>query len=158
MVTIHLAYSTPINPHGTSLILTAAQAWAGLQRKARRPQDFVPVVDTCEISSEIDGVISCVVIFKADSGVAHAKRIKETCTLRPPCRLDYQIEDGSSAVNVISSGPKGELFLTFVFAWVHEGLMEGTDEFREVEQNYNMVGQGLLSNENELTDNNRLQD
>jgi hypothetical protein len=138
-VTIHLAHTALINPPGTDRVLTAAQAWAGLQRKARRPQDFVPVVDTCEILSEVDGIISCIVVFKRDSGVAHAKRIKETCTLKAPCRLDYEIEDGSSAVNIISFGPGGELLLTFGFAWLHEGLEEGSDEMQDIKRNHQEV-------------------
>src|SRR3569833_3613385 len=108
MITFHVAATVPINPPGVTPTVTESLAWAGLQRKARQPQDFVPVVDTCEILSETEYAISCVVVFKPDSGVAHALRIAETCTLHAPCRLAYEIEDGSSAVNVISSGPEGE--------------------------------------------------
>ncbi len=140
MTTLHIAHTAPINPPGSSPTITASQAWAGLQRKARRPQDFVPVVDTCEIHAEVDNVISCTVVFKSDASVAHAMRITETCTLSAPCRLDYKIEDGSSAVNVISSGAGGELFLTFAFAWRHEGLVAGSDEARALEQKYREVG------------------
>ncbi len=120
----------PCRPHASRQHRPArarADGGAGLgrlERKARRPQDFVPVVESCEILSETapdagEGgrVIRAVVVFKPDSGVAHALRISETCTLRPPCRLDYDMDDGSTAVNIVSSSADGELFLTFVFAW-----------------------------------------
>lgn len=141
MVSIHLAVTLPINPPGATPILTRSQVWAGLTRKARRPQDFVAVVDTCEILFETGDSITCTVTFKP--GVAHARKIKEVCTLRAPCRLDYEIEDGSTAVNVISDGPsrqEDDLFLTFAFGWKHPELLEGSDETKRVEENHWKVG------------------
>ena len=144
MVVIHLAYTTIVNPPGAQAILSHAQVWAGLERKARLPQDFVPVVETCEIHSETDNVITATVFFKADSAVAHARTIREVCTLSPPCRMDYAMEDGSTATNIISMG-KGatgdnELFLTFIFAWEHPQLVQGSDEAKEAEDQHKTVG------------------
>src|SRR5204863_2241400 len=118
-------------------VLTHSQVWAGLKRKARRPQDFVAVIDTCEILFETDDAITCTVTFKP--GVAHARSIKEVCRLRAPCRLDYEIEDGSMGVNIISAGPSrqgDDLFLTFVFGWKHPELVEGSEEAKQVEENH----------------------
>jgi hypothetical protein len=103
-------------------------------RKAREPQLFVPVVETCEIFSETDDEISCVVTFK--SGVAHKRSIRELCKLSPPCQLYYEMEDGSTAYNFISQGPSGEesdLLLTFVFCWEHPELANGSDEAKATE-------------------------
>ena len=137
MVSIHLALTAPINPPSATPVLTHSQVWAGLARKARRPQDFVTVVDTCEILSEIGNAITAIVTFKP--GVAHARSIKEVCTLRAPCRLDYEIEDGSTAVNVISVGPsrqEEDLLLTFVFGWEHPELVKGSEAAKRVEENH----------------------
>lgn len=44
------------------------------------------------------------------------------------------MEDGSTAVNVVSETPEGELMLTFVFWWVHPGVEEGSEEAMELEK------------------------
>lgn len=157
MVVIRLAYTTIVNLPGAQPILSHAQVWAGLERKARVPQDFVPVVETCEIHSERDNEITATVIFKADSAVAHARTIREVCTLSPPYRLDYAMEDGSTATNIISMG-KGatgdnELFLTFVFAWEHPQLIQGSDEARETEDRHKTVGGHTVAYRKELDAN-----
>ena len=46
------AYTVPINPPNATPILTKAEVWNALILKARRPQDYVPVIDQCEIVSE----------------------------------------------------------------------------------------------------------
>ncbi|PKS04987.1 hypothetical protein jhhlp_008353 [Lomentospora prolificans] len=137
MVTIRLAQSALINPFGARPILSAEQAWAALVRKARRPQDFVPVVSSCEIITETDTKIEAVVNFKP--GVAHATRIREVCTLQAPCRLDYAMEDGSMSVNIVSMGPgrrTEDLVLTFYFSWEHPGVEEGSTEAKEIFENH----------------------
>ncbi|CAI4215526.1 unnamed protein product [Parascedosporium putredinis] len=137
MVTINLAHSAPINPLGAHPVLTAAQAWAGLMHKARRPQDFVPVVSGCEILSEAETSIEAIVYF--EPGVAHATTIRETCTLRAPSRLDYDMEDGSTATNIISLGSSGnpeDLILTFCFGWEHAGVEEGSQEAQDILSNH----------------------
>lgn len=139
MVAIHLAHTEPINPLGAQPVLTHSQAWAGLVRKARSPQDFIPIVDSCEIHSETEDGVDCTITFK--SGVAHAPKLRELCTLRPPCGLDYEMYGGSKSLQIISSGPtgNGELFLTFVFAWEHHDLVAGSAEAREIEHGHREV-------------------
>lgn len=137
MTKIHLAHTSPVNPPGASPVLSHRQVWAGLMRKARRPGDFVPVVEGCEIHSETEDSIVCTVTFK--EGVAHARSIKEACKLRPPCRLEYVMEGGSTAVNIISTGTAGkedDLFLTFLFEWDHPELEEGSGAAEEAEENH----------------------
>jgi hypothetical protein len=59
MVNINLAYTSPINPSGASPILTQPQIWAGLQRKIRFAQEFVPVIESCEVLEEDEqGVVT----------------------------------------------------------------------------------------------------
>lgn len=85
MVTINLALTVPLNPPGSHPIITPTQAWSALVRKARQPQDFVPVVSSCTILSETPQSISAEVYFHP--GVGHARVIRETCTFHPPCKV-----------------------------------------------------------------------
>ena len=57
MVNIHTAYTEQINPEGASPVLTRDQIWKGLQRKIRRAQDFVPVIDDCKVIEEKDNEV-----------------------------------------------------------------------------------------------------
>ncbi|SPO05126.1 uncharacterized protein DNG_07811 [Cephalotrichum gorgonifer] len=145
MVTINLAVTVPLNPPGAPHPLIApAQAWAGLVRKARRPQDFVPVVKGCAVTSETPTQIAAEVYFHP--GVEHALAIKEVCTLRAPSRLDYAMEGGSTAVNIVSRTPAGDLMLTFVFEWAHPDVAEGSEKAAEVEQGHLCVATKAVQN------------
>lgn len=69
MVTIHLSHTSPINPSGASTILTVPQIWAGLQRKVRFAQEFVPVIESCTVLEERkDGTVVRDVKFKEGAG------------------------------------------------------------------------------------------
>jgi hypothetical protein len=75
MVTLHLAYTSAINPAGATPVLTESQVWAGLQRKIRFAQEFVPVIASCDVLEEKDGVVTREVVFKP--GVGPKERAKE---------------------------------------------------------------------------------
>lgn len=141
MVTINLALTVPLNPPGSHPRITPAQAWAALSRKARRPEDFIPVVSTSTILSETPTRVTSEVSFHP--GVGHARVIRETCTLRAPCRIDYEIEGGSTAVNVVSE-MEGELVLTFVFGWVHPAVEDGGEEEKRLREGHVEVGCRVL--------------
>jgi hypothetical protein len=69
MVNIHLAYTSRINPEGASPVLTQPQIWAGLQRKIRFAQEFVPVIESCKVLEEdAAGVVTREVVFKKGMG------------------------------------------------------------------------------------------
>lgn len=68
MVTLNLAYSSRINPPSATPVLTRAQVWAGLQRKIRFAQEFVPVIESCEVLSDANGVVDRKVKFKKNMG------------------------------------------------------------------------------------------
>jgi hypothetical protein len=69
MVNINLSYTSKINPEGVSPVLNQAQIWAGLQRKIRYAQEFVPVIESCEVLEESDdGVVTRQVKFKKGMG------------------------------------------------------------------------------------------
>lgn len=93
----------------------------------------MPIVDSCKIVQENETTIEAIVNFKPVPG--HPLSIRETCTLREPCRLDYAMEDGSSASNVISTGPGGadmDMLLTFVFAWECPDAQAGSEELKRI--------------------------
>ena len=68
MVNLHLAYTSKINPAGATPVLNQAQIWAGLQRKIRFAQEFVPVIESCDVLEDKDGVVTRVVKFKPGLG------------------------------------------------------------------------------------------
>ena len=68
MVTLHLSYTSRINPSGVSPVLNNNQLWAGLQRKIRFAQEFVPVIESCEVLEDKDGVVKRQVVFKKGQG------------------------------------------------------------------------------------------
>jgi hypothetical protein len=68
MLNLHIAHTSPINPPGASPTLTHTQIWAGLQRKIRHAEEFVPVIESCEVVSDEDGVVTRNVVFKKGQG------------------------------------------------------------------------------------------
>lgn len=138
MVTINIALTVPMNPPGSEPSITPAQAWSALVRKAHRPQDFIPVVSSFTILSETPTRVAGEVSFHP--GVGHARVIRQVCTLHAPCRIDYDIEGGSSAVNTISEMPGGDLVLTFVFRWAHPGVEDGSYEEKRLREGHVEVG------------------
>jgi hypothetical protein len=78
---LHLAHTTPINPASSSSPpLTRTQIWAGLQRKIRHAEEFVPVIDSCTVLSDEAGVVVRDVRFKAGRGAKEkARETVKTC-------------------------------------------------------------------------------
>jgi hypothetical protein len=78
MVNINLSYTSRINPSGASPVLNQAQIWAGLQRKIRFAQEFVPVIESCKVLEESEGgTVTREVVFK--KGMGPKDRAKEVC-------------------------------------------------------------------------------
>ena len=76
MVNINLSYTSRINPAGATPVLTRPQIWAGLERKIRFAQEFVPVIESCTVLEEsADGVVTRDVVFK--KGMGPKDRAKE---------------------------------------------------------------------------------
>jgi len=143
MVVFNLAYTAPINRPGQSP-LTINQVWAGLQRKVRNAQEFVPLIVNCEVleeakatSEEAVTVVTRNVIFRPGAGPkADGEPVKEVCKEYPPCRVDFYQGDGSKIANYVSQGPSGEagdLFMTYVFEWRHPGVEAGSEQAGEME-------------------------
>lgn len=143
MVTIFLAYTAPVNPAGTTQVLTHAQVWAGFQRKIRRPYEFVPAIESAEVISEKENSLTREVVFKAGAGPAG--KVKEVCISHAPCRVDYLLDNGSKVMNIIGAGPSGDpsdLFVTYAFEWKHDDIAEGSAEAKEKEAMHQKVRSG----------------
>lgn len=87
------AFTAPVNPSGSPLI-SRTQLWAGLQRKVRHAEIFVPVFTDCKVTKEetVDGnkVITRRAIIK-DGMIEFVKEryIEEVCTLFELTKVDF---------------------------------------------------------------------
>ncbi|CAK7214363.1 hypothetical protein SBRCBS47491_002116 [Sporothrix bragantina] len=141
MTTIRLAHTIPVNPPGATPALTEAQVFAGFQRKIRRPQDFVPAIAECNVQSDEGGVVKREVTFKQNGG-SHPHVATEVCTELPPHRVDFELDNGSTVLNIISAGSSGEptdLYVTYVFAWKHPDLEVGSAAYNEAAAGHKKV-------------------
>ncbi|KAK1832997.1 DUF1857-domain-containing protein [Podospora conica] len=157
MVTINLAYTAPINRPTQTPILTPSQVWAGLVDKVLHPAGFVPLIVDCTVVSTTPATasdpltVTRLVTFRGREDAP----VKEVCAHHPPVRVDfYQPETGSRIGNYISQGPSGEegdLFMTFVFEWRHEGVEEGSEEARGLEEGYKVTAKKAVEGTIEAT-------
>ncbi|KAL4881879.1 DUF1857-domain-containing protein [Aspergillus karnatakaensis] len=122
----NIAFTAPINPPGSSTILTRSQIWAGLLLKIRSAQTFVPaaIQSTDVISESVDEETQNPVTVREVVFVAGQRRVKETVTAFEDSRVDFRQPDGSLISNVISEGAEGELYMTYIFEWRHPDLSE----------------------------------
>lgn len=94
MVTINVAFTSPINPAGATPVLTLGQVWAGLERKIRFAQEFVPVILGTEVleettegtGSEAVPVVVREATFKEGFREGDPK-VKEVCKCYEPSRV-----------------------------------------------------------------------
>lgn len=86
MVVVNCAYTEKINPQGSSPVLTRDQIWKGLQRKIRKAQDFVPVIESCEVLEEKENEVVREAHFKAAGGKP-AHSVKEVCKSFYPTKV-----------------------------------------------------------------------
>ncbi|KAH6646281.1 hypothetical protein BKA67DRAFT_583756 [Truncatella angustata] len=125
MVAINIAYTAP------------TQVWAGLERKVRRAQDFVPIIISCDLLSEEQTekgfTITRKVKFKGAGPKGDGSSVTEVCAHYAPSRVDFEQDNGSFISNIVSKGPDGELLMTYSFAWLHPDVAEGSNEVEKSE-------------------------
>ena len=86
MVNMHCAYTEAINPSGASPILSRDQVWRGLQRKIRKAQDFVPVIEGTDVLEEKENEVTRVAHFKGAEGKP-GHQVKEICKSYYPTKV-----------------------------------------------------------------------
>ncbi|KAK0668379.1 hypothetical protein QBC41DRAFT_303455 [Cercophora samala] len=145
MVLINIAYTTPINRPGQQPVLTTPQVWAGLVRKVRHAQEFVPVIESCTVASEETNAAGQLVVTRrvnfgqAAPVPASQGEVEEVCTLFPPRRVDFVQHDGTRVWNHVSQGPgkDGEdLYLTYVFEARDDAIEESSPEAAALEERF----------------------
>ena len=92
MVTITVAYTSPINVVGSNTKATLPQVWASLERKIRAAEDFVPVMARTDIiqepTSEEPHVTTRIIHLKEDCVTAGMPALmKEICIAYKPNRV-----------------------------------------------------------------------
>ena len=120
-----IAYTAPINPSGSSPVLTQAQVWSGLELKIRAGQEFVGAILSTEVMSEEKlpktdlPVTTREVVFKEGN-----KRARERCIAYKPTKVEFHQDDGSKVMNIVSEGAGGvaDLYMTYCFEWLHPEL------------------------------------
>lgn len=125
MVVLHFAATAPVNPPDATPVLSQAQLWAGLKRKVRHADEFVPPITSCVVEKEEGNVVHRRVVFNG------TKEVTETCTELAPHKVEFLMEDGTEVENIIGSGPSGkpeELYLTYSFKWKYPEMEEGSEE------------------------------
>ncbi|KAK3841798.1 MAG: hypothetical protein J3R72DRAFT_491109 [Linnemannia gamsii] len=145
----NFSFTTPVNPPGAEPVLTRPQVWAGLQRKVRHADEFVPMIYTCEVVSEEANVVTRVITF--ENGKAP---IREVCTEYEPSRVEFILEDGSKVQNIVSVGMSPDntesdkdIFLTYAFEWkVPHGVTKGTPQWNEMVATHTKMSTGSLLN------------
>lgn len=123
--TNNLAYTAPINPPSATP-LTLDQIWAALVMKVRSAETFVPaaIQSTDVLSESADPETGNLVIVREVVFRENQKRVRETVTAFPKCRVEFQQPDGSRVSNVVSNSADGSLYLSYVFEWRHPGFSE----------------------------------
>jgi hypothetical protein len=126
MVTLYLSHTAAINPSDSTPVLTVPQIWAGLQRKVRFAQEFVPIIASCTVLEERpDGTVVRDVVFKEGGPKPKAR---ETVKEYYPSWVDFEQEDGTHVRNVISDGSDGGLYMTYMFEFKMDHLEEGSEK------------------------------
>ncbi|KKY14496.1 hypothetical protein UCDDS831_g08156 [Diplodia seriata] len=124
MVIVNVAFASPINPAGAAPALSVGQVWAGLERKIRFAQEFVPVIVGTEVleettegsGSEAVPVVVREATFKEGFRQGSPK-VKEVCKCYAPSRVDFHQPDGTTVSNIISFDKDDALNMTYSFAW-----------------------------------------
>lgn len=91
MVLITTSTTSPVNPPGTTPVLSHADLWAALVAKARQPEEFVSAIQSSRIIHETASGLTRGVQFKGDLGaggeveeeVVYVGDMKVSITLLP---------------------------------------------------------------------------
>lgn len=85
MVNLTAAYTAPVNPPNITPVLSRATVFAGLRKKVRRAQDFVPVIISCDVVSVEDNVVTRDIVFKEGEGPPGT--VREVCVEFDPTKV-----------------------------------------------------------------------
>ncbi|RMY89412.1 hypothetical protein D0862_10215 [Hortaea werneckii] len=132
------AHTEPINPSGASPILSRDQVWRGLQRKIRKAQDFVPVIEGTDVLEEKENEVTRVAHFKGTEGKP-GHHVKEICKSYYPTKVDFWQPSGALITNTVSDGPgltEHDYHMTYTFEWRYPDVQEGSDEHKKLQKQH----------------------
>ncbi|KAK6440847.1 hypothetical protein LTR95_002928 [Oleoguttula sp. CCFEE 5521] len=132
-ITVHCAYTEPINPSSATPVLSQPQVWNGLQRKIRKAQDFVPIITATDIVSDEGDEVVRIAHF-SDRGDGE-KEVREVCKSYWPTKVDFHQPNGSLIVNTVSEGPLldgKDLNMTYTFEWRYPDVEKDSDRHKEL--------------------------
>ena len=139
MTILYAAATVPVNPPGAATVLTQDQLWAGLELKRTHPQLFLEVIYSCDVLEQDEDSVLREVVFKDGGGVGSApvigKKVQERITHIQPLTSTagsgletfQTIGSAGRVLNILSTGPNKDLYLTFTFEWAHPEIEAGTD-------------------------------
>ncbi|THC94325.1 hypothetical protein EYZ11_006201 [Aspergillus tanneri] len=140
MLTLHIAYTEPVNSDDSIPPLTHEQVWNGLKCKVRRPQDFIPSLTDCKVIEERDDgnfvVREALVAPELKASPMAGISAREECRLYPPTRTYFTLPNESVVQNILSVVPDNMLYLTFTYDWKFENMEPGTEEARNIEESH----------------------
>ncbi|KAJ5329149.1 hypothetical protein N7452_009539 [Penicillium brevicompactum] len=122
----NVAFTAPINPPGSTPVLTTEQVWNGLLLKIRSAETFVPaaIQSTKVISESTDPTTGNPVTVREVIFRENQKAVQETVTAFKATRVEFEQPDGCKVSNVLSAGAGGDLYMTYIFEWRHPGASE----------------------------------
>ena len=91
---IKVSRTAIINPPGVSPVLTVDQLWQGMVIKARKPQEFVKLMESCKVLKEDETGLTRVVTFKNGWGPPGGKA-EEEIKYYAPMRVSQQLLERS---------------------------------------------------------------
>ncbi|CAI6038967.1 hypothetical protein V2G26_010836 [Clonostachys chloroleuca] len=133
MVRVYGAGTIPVNGPKDSSILTRDQLWKALQRKIRRPEEFVPILSGCTVHSDENNVVKREV--ELHFGKWGKRHMQETVTSHGELWIRFEQSDGSVSTNLVSFQPdmsETNLMLTYIFDWDFPSVQEGTEDHKKL--------------------------
>ncbi|KAK6437837.1 hypothetical protein LTR95_005963 [Oleoguttula sp. CCFEE 5521] len=151
MVLIKVSRTALINPEGAEPKLTVDQMWQGMVIKARKPQEFVKLMEGCEVTRENEHGLTRIVTFKNGWGPPGGKA-EEEIAFHAPMRVDFAMQQtGERISNIVSTDcdDSSKLYMTFTIEWPHPDLKEGSDEAKEKWQQVHDMTKQIIQSTNE---------
>ncbi len=100
MVIVKLARTEPINPPSAEPPLTIDQVFKGLVRKCYKPQEFVPLMEGCDILNEQKNGLTRMLTFKQGWGPP-SEKAEEFITWLEPLRVSFTFRVRSGFVPML---------------------------------------------------------
>ncbi|KAF2219175.1 hypothetical protein BDZ85DRAFT_46719 [Elsinoe ampelina] len=145
--TFNIAFTTPVNPPGTSPTLTRQDVWHGMIHTARAPHDFAAHAAGSEVVWEsAEGSRLGRTVTMADGGVHTVKgqTIHQQVKIVDEVMVEAEtLDSGSKTIMLVSHNPAAvvsascvDLSFTLMYQLRLENVQAGSDQAKTVEKDY----------------------